>query len=227
MSLINCKECGKQISNTVKQCPNCGYKNKLEKGMEGLIFGIIFSVIAAFMVYSCTSSDEKTPNQSSTNLQNTTQPLTVSDKIKAALRTAVNGSHVSQSSNDYEVTFDQKTKLLTVICSKNSISGFSNVMTVESFISFYINLSEAIYKIDDIKYILVAQRAEFIDFYGHKVQGYNMIIRTSKNDFLAFNWEGFRHTGVPVFLQLKSASQKFYFHNQVLAGVNEKEIILE
>ena len=26
MALINCPECGKEISDTVKTCPNCGYK---------------------------------------------------------------------------------------------------------------------------------------------------------------------------------------------------------
>ena len=25
MALINCPECGKQISNTVKNCPHCGF----------------------------------------------------------------------------------------------------------------------------------------------------------------------------------------------------------
>ena len=28
MALINCKECGKEISDTVNKCPHCGYKNK-------------------------------------------------------------------------------------------------------------------------------------------------------------------------------------------------------
>lgn len=28
MALINCKECGKQISDTVKKCPHCGFINK-------------------------------------------------------------------------------------------------------------------------------------------------------------------------------------------------------
>ena len=27
MALIKCKECGKEISDTAKVCPNCGYKN--------------------------------------------------------------------------------------------------------------------------------------------------------------------------------------------------------
>lgn len=28
MALINCKECGKEISDTVKKCPHCGYRNE-------------------------------------------------------------------------------------------------------------------------------------------------------------------------------------------------------
>lgn len=28
MALIKCRECGKEISSTVKKCPNCGYKNE-------------------------------------------------------------------------------------------------------------------------------------------------------------------------------------------------------
>ena len=32
MALINCKECGKEMSSTVKKCPHCGYKNEQLKG---------------------------------------------------------------------------------------------------------------------------------------------------------------------------------------------------
>lgn len=28
MALINCKECGKEVSDTANKCPHCGYKNK-------------------------------------------------------------------------------------------------------------------------------------------------------------------------------------------------------
>lgn len=31
MSLINCPECGEEISDTVKSCPHCGYKTKKRK----------------------------------------------------------------------------------------------------------------------------------------------------------------------------------------------------
>ena len=28
MALIKCPECGKEVSDTVKECPNCGFKLK-------------------------------------------------------------------------------------------------------------------------------------------------------------------------------------------------------
>ena len=31
MALIKCPDCGKEFSDSAKQCPNCGYKNKVER----------------------------------------------------------------------------------------------------------------------------------------------------------------------------------------------------
>lgn len=43
MALINCPECGKEISSTVKKCPNCGYtvKKKSSKKIIGIILIIV------------------------------------------------------------------------------------------------------------------------------------------------------------------------------------------
>lgn len=35
MALINCSECGKQISSSATVCPNCGCKTELGKKKEG------------------------------------------------------------------------------------------------------------------------------------------------------------------------------------------------
>lgn len=46
MSLIKCKECGKEISSTSKKCPNCGYKEKRNNKKKALVcFGIIIAII--------------------------------------------------------------------------------------------------------------------------------------------------------------------------------------
>lgn len=54
MSLIKCPECGKEVSDTIKICPHCGYRikkynTKIRKGKNILIFiliGIIFIFVA-------------------------------------------------------------------------------------------------------------------------------------------------------------------------------------
>ncbi|MFC2441325.1 MAG: DUF2116 family Zn-ribbon domain-containing protein [Capnocytophaga ochracea] len=49
MSLIHCPECKKQISNTAKECPNCGYQLEKERKKENdkrmmFLYVIIFIV---------------------------------------------------------------------------------------------------------------------------------------------------------------------------------------
>lgn len=52
MALMNCPECNKEISDTVKTCPNCGYKIKRQNRILSLlnnsiifIFCIIVNII--------------------------------------------------------------------------------------------------------------------------------------------------------------------------------------
>lgn len=47
MALVKCKECGKEISDTIKKCPNCGYKEKkpVNKKMIIIVSGIIALLI--------------------------------------------------------------------------------------------------------------------------------------------------------------------------------------
>lgn len=61
MSLINCPECGKEISDTIKACPNCGFKIKHKKSFKMIgkkkikaiiiIIGIII-ILAAVAIFS-------------------------------------------------------------------------------------------------------------------------------------------------------------------------------
>ena len=41
MALINCPECGKEMSDSVKKCPHCGYKIKSSKGMNKVLLAVI------------------------------------------------------------------------------------------------------------------------------------------------------------------------------------------
>jgi ribosomal protein L37E len=62
MALIQCPECGKEISNSAKMCPHCGYKlkNNIKQKIWGkrlTIIGLI-SIISTF-VYSAITSEKR------------------------------------------------------------------------------------------------------------------------------------------------------------------------
>lgn len=50
MSLINCKECGKKVSNEAVICPNCGVKINRSEGMKVVI--IIACMFIVFWILS-------------------------------------------------------------------------------------------------------------------------------------------------------------------------------
>ena len=50
MALVKCKECGKEISSTVKVCPSCGYKKKPSKLTYFIV--IVIGFIVGYMYLS-------------------------------------------------------------------------------------------------------------------------------------------------------------------------------
>lgn len=61
MALIKCPECGKEYSDTAKECPNCGYQKN--KGKRKKLFGVIGAVaiialIAGGVWYYDATSDQ-------------------------------------------------------------------------------------------------------------------------------------------------------------------------
>jgi len=58
MSLVKCKECGKEVSNKAKTCPNCGAKVKagfsIIKALGAIVFGLV--AIAFFNSENSTNS---------------------------------------------------------------------------------------------------------------------------------------------------------------------------
>lgn len=55
MALINCPECGHQMSDTAKKCPNCGYKvrnssTRIMSFIKNPIFGWLAGLIGLFLV---------------------------------------------------------------------------------------------------------------------------------------------------------------------------------
>lgn len=62
MALSNCKECGKEVSNTAKACPHCGVKKPVPRSEKETFIGLAI-LAAIFLVgyVACSeSSGEKT-----------------------------------------------------------------------------------------------------------------------------------------------------------------------
>lgn len=53
MALIKCSECGKEISDTIKKCPNCGYKNKKKLNKKKFVIICIISLV--LLIGGCVS----------------------------------------------------------------------------------------------------------------------------------------------------------------------------
>ena len=53
MALIKCFECGKEVSNTAKQCPHCGFeiKMKLDELKAGKGFAILIVGLAILIFF--------------------------------------------------------------------------------------------------------------------------------------------------------------------------------
>lgn len=51
MSVIKCRECGKEVSDKADRCPHCGVKLKKNVG----VLGIVFASLVGYMVFSCNS----------------------------------------------------------------------------------------------------------------------------------------------------------------------------
>ena len=56
MSLVKCKECGKELTKDLKSCPKCGYpiKNRTAKIIIMLLIVLILlSIIIFLSIFSC------------------------------------------------------------------------------------------------------------------------------------------------------------------------------
>ena len=61
MALINCKECGKEISTEAKSCPHCGYKPKKSVWpvIVAWIVAIIMAPVAALLLNNLNTTKEE------------------------------------------------------------------------------------------------------------------------------------------------------------------------
>lgn len=74
--MINCKDCGKEVSKKAKTCPHCGAKVKKKK--IGLV--IVIGIIALFIIISTTSNSSKTNSNNVAQKSTSTNSNTNKDK---------------------------------------------------------------------------------------------------------------------------------------------------
>jgi uncharacterized paraquat-inducible protein A len=76
MSLITCKECNAQISETAESCPKCGAKKPKGplKTIAIIIAGVVVVFIAAVLL-TPESREQKAFNRSLENLENATDKV--------------------------------------------------------------------------------------------------------------------------------------------------------
>jgi primosomal protein N' len=60
MSLITCKECGTQISDTASSCPKCGAKKPTSLGKTiAIVAGVVFALFIAATFLTPESREQK------------------------------------------------------------------------------------------------------------------------------------------------------------------------
>lgn len=69
MSIIKCKECGKEISDKAASCPHCGYKPYQPSGcLVVIIIGAVFLVVASVMPSSPKPKEPFNPTATASGL---------------------------------------------------------------------------------------------------------------------------------------------------------------
>lgn len=128
MALINCKECGKEISSKSKTCPNCGCPIK-KKSFFKLISTIVVTVVIVFILLIIlgflVSSTENEQNYSNVNSISTSQESSSSeyDEYKEVIEEIKNLKLSLYSPNSFQLN---RVSLFTA----ESGTYFSNYLNV-------------------------------------------------------------------------------------------------
>ena len=79
MALINCKECGRQVSKTAAFCPGCGAKLPKQIGMLGWFILLAFTVLVVQCTMSGVSNDTQSVAQTPEQRKDAAEQQILSD----------------------------------------------------------------------------------------------------------------------------------------------------
>lgn len=136
MALINCQECSKEMSDTLKKCPNCGYslKKKKELPMKKISIGVVISLVVVMgLVFAFN--------------YNNIRPL--SEKEKAVLTAIQNYKTLLKNPESLQVhqaryiLEDGKVKVFFELSAQNGFGGLNRNITEYVDGKYYGNTAEA------------------------------------------------------------------------------------
>ncbi len=118
MAIINCPECGKEISDTVSKCPNCGYSLKSKLPVKRIMIAIVIIITAIAIVglgykFLYKGKFEISQAKNTIELGSSVDPITYleynpTDIIEVTI--SDNGGYTSEAIGNYTVTFAVKNK---------------------------------------------------------------------------------------------------------------------
>lgn len=138
MGLINCPECGGEISDQAETCPKCGKKLKNKKPAWLIVLAILCGIIAIFVLFSAgkdlisairnSTEDVATVSEKKENLKfdvATEEELSVLPDPQGLIAAASNGSELADILSEMGVTGIEKNSQLGNLTSNNDIYTIS------------------------------------------------------------------------------------------------------
>ena len=133
MALINCPECGKEISDTVKKCPNCGVKIKTKKSSGGKL-AVIMIICLLIIGGAITGTYFYVSNQIIIG-QYRSQAEMIDQKIEEFLSSGSdNGMDIISVKAEYEALPDEVKKYVK---SAKKLAEYKIEITAQNFDEFF------------------------------------------------------------------------------------------
>jgi ribosomal protein L37E len=133
MAIINCPECGKEISNTAKSCPHCGYDIKKAKNIK---FFKKISICVLCLVLLLTAYWGAT--KGIRHYQNTHRPIDFSTTITApfgikSFSAPDKDIRRWEQSPEYDILRDANGKIESVTIYPNKFKGFKDINKISPY----------------------------------------------------------------------------------------------
>ncbi len=150
MALIICKECTKEISDSAKQCPHCGYKKKKQSWFWPLM------IVFLFLAY-CGQDEIMNKNETQKDKAENSQPATRRQRLTVAteVKKIIKSKKVKTNSTSKKITLADRGIVRADPCSKDYIFYLDKGETVTSINQkrvWYGILGVVVHTIDISKY---------------------------------------------------------------------------